>query len=180
MIVVFDAATILLALYPEASPPIDPATGKPLTEAKKRVEHLIDTLSEQNAQIVVPAPALSEVLVRSGSATNAYVEQLTKKPFRLAAFGTLAAVEVAMMMNAAKETGNKRSPVDDDAIWSKVKYDRQIVAIAKVERAMRIYTDDGDMRKHAEAAGIPVTTVSELPLPPAKAEQATLLLEEPK
>jgi hypothetical protein len=42
------------------------------------------------------------------------------------------------------------------ATWAKVKFDRQIVAIAKVEKASMVYSDDEDVRKLAAAEGIPI------------------------
>ena len=52
------------------------------------------------------------------------------------------------------------------ASWAKVKYDRQIVAIAAVARAEHIYSDDSDVRRLAKRAGIAVSGVADLPLPP--------------
>jgi hypothetical protein len=51
------------------------------------------------------------------------------------------------------------------ATWAKVTLDRQIVAIAKVAGASTMYTEDKDMRKVAEAIGMKVRSVSDLPLP---------------
>ena len=58
-------------------------------------------------------------------------------------FETRAAIEVALMTRNAKSGGDKKGGLD--APWAKVKFDRQIVAIAKVVQASAIYTDDGDI-----------------------------------
>jgi hypothetical protein len=50
--------------------------------------------------------------------------------------------------------------------WDKVKYDRQIVAIAKVAEATAIYSDDKGIRSIAKSVDIPVISFAELPLPP--------------
>ncbi|MDA2934247.1 hypothetical protein MYX82_07875, partial [Acidobacteria bacterium AH-259-D05] len=47
-----------------------------------------------------------------------------------------------------------------------VKFDRQIVAIAKVENAHTIYSDDDHLKSYGEKVGIKVVSVSDLPLPP--------------
>ena len=50
--------------------------------------------------------------------------------------------------------------------WAKVKFDRQIVAIAKVVGATSIYSTDTDVAKHAREAGIPSVSLEDLPNPP--------------
>lgn len=72
------------------------------------------------------------------------------------------------MTRAAIERSDKRAGLV--ATWAKVKFDRQIVAIAKVFNATMIYTDDSDVRALAAAENIPVTGVAELPLPPPKTQ----------
>jgi hypothetical protein len=51
-----------------------------------------------------------------------------------------------------------------------VKFDRQIVAIARTEGAQVIYSDDADLRRFARAAGIDVVGIADLPLPPESAQ----------
>ena len=43
---VFDATTLLLFLEPNARAPLDPATNEPVTNAKSRNDHLIETLEK--------------------------------------------------------------------------------------------------------------------------------------
>jgi hypothetical protein len=49
-----------------------------------------------------------------------------------------------------------------------VKYDRQIVAVAKVCGATTIYSDDKDVRTLAKTVKIEVIGLADLPLPPDK------------
>jgi hypothetical protein len=67
------------------------------------------------------------------------------------------------MTRAAIEAGGKRGKAKGP--WSKVKVDRQIVAIAKVHGAETIYSDDGDVRSLGEDSGIAVTRIVDLPVP---------------
>ncbi|MGD9512122.1 MAG: hypothetical protein AB7X49_26655, partial [Geminicoccaceae bacterium] len=102
------------------------------------------------------------------------VEQLTRSAaFKLAPFDTLAAVEVAEMARTAIAAGDKRAGAT--GTWAKVKYDRQLVGIAKVARADTLYTDDEDLRKFAESQGLKVLRLADLPLP-AETAQAELEL----
>ena len=80
-------------------------------------------------------------------------------------FDHIAAVECALMQVAASATGNKRSPLAPDAIWQKVKVDRQIVAIAKA-RGARIISDDKDIHSLGAGVAVLVQRCAELPLPP--------------
>jgi hypothetical protein len=130
--VVFDATTLLLLLSPAVPAPVDPATGMPVEHAKERLDHLVKELEQSRTRIIVPTPALSEILVKAGAAGPAYLERLNSSAaFRIAPFDQRAAVEVAAMTRDALATGNKRGGVQ--GTWAKIKYDRQIVAIAKVE-----------------------------------------------
>jgi hypothetical protein len=59
------------------------------------------------------------------------------------------------MTRAAVDAGDKR--VGSDATWAKVKFDRQIVAIAQVRRATAIYSDDADGDSNDEKASNSLT-----------------------
>lgn len=52
-----------------------------------------------------------------------------------------------------------------------MKYDRQIVAIARVLQAPVIYSDDQGIRAIAKEAGITVVGIADLPLPPKIAQR---------
>jgi hypothetical protein len=56
------------------------------------------------------------------------------------------------------------------APWQKVKFHRQIVAIAKVHGVSEIYSDDSDIAALSERAKIKVVRLADLPLPLAKAQ----------
>jgi hypothetical protein len=115
----------------------------------------------------VPTPALSETLVRAGNAAaQTIVDILTRKAvFRVESFDTRAAIEVAAMLRAELQASRRRD-IKAGESWAKVKFDRQIVAIAAVNAATHIYSDDRDIKTLAARVNIPVTTVAELPLPP--------------
>jgi len=67
-------------------------------------------------------------------------------------------------MADALKAGDKKSGIL--APHNKVKFDRQIVAIAKVENVGTIYSDDQDVKALADRCGIQVVRVEDLPLPP--------------
>jgi hypothetical protein len=176
--VVIDATILLLMLRPGTPVPAGPS-GTQIDKPKERIDFLVKELEKQRTKIIIPTPALAEALVQAGpSGTQQIIEHLQKYAvFRIEPFDTRAAVEVAAMTRMAAASG-KGKRGDSAAIWAKVKYDRQIVAIAKVCGATTIYSDDGDIRNLAKAAKIEVIGLADLPLPPADA-QLTLQLSVP-
>jgi hypothetical protein len=97
--------------------------------------------------------------------------------FRIGAFDTRAAIELAQMTNASLTTRRERREAGD-APWSKIRFDRQIVAIAKVYSATTIYSDDENLITFAEQQGIPSVRIRDLPIPES-ARQPQLPLTPP-
>lgn len=175
--VVFDATMLLLFLRPNSGQPRDSA-GAPIPQVQERIAYLLQRLERARTRIIIPTPALSEVLVRAGTAAPQIVETLNHSAaFKIVAFDSLAAIEAAMMTRAAIDAGSKRG--GSDATWAKIKFDRQIVAIAKVAQATAIYSDDNDVRTIATAEDITVIGLAKLPLPPEN-PQIEMQLESPE
>jgi predicted nucleic acid-binding protein len=157
LIVLFDATFLMLFLDPR----IMDGVG-----ANPKIDHLVDTLNKAKSRIIVPTPALSEVLVGARDAAPAYLAIISgSRFFRIEPFGTKAAVEAAEMTRNAIAMGDKRGGVESS--WQKVKFDRQIIAIAKVTGCGTIYSDDADVRRLAEQVAIPTVMLAQLPDPPA-------------
>ena len=84
--------------------------------------------------------------------------------FRVASFDTRAAVEAATMVKAAIDGGDKKLSLATGG--QQIKFDRQIIAIARVEGASRIYSNDPDFKKLVGPNGPQVLAFSDLPNPP--------------
>jgi hypothetical protein len=126
-------------------------------------------LDASRTKIIIPTPALSEVLVHADQAGPEYLNRLQQSSvFRIESFDQRAAIEVAFMIREAIMKGDKRSGSKEQ--WAKVKFDRQIVAIAKVNDATAIYSDDTGIRSFAQLANISVVGLGDLPLPPKEAQ----------
>jgi predicted nucleic acid-binding protein len=159
--VVFDTSLLLLAVHPEANPPNDPETDKPLEYARQRVDYLIRTISKKKTTVIIPSPVLCELLFRSGKAVNEYVKKLHRSPFLIVPFETRAAIECAQSLRKyGIRSSDKVSP------RAKIKFDRQIVAIAQVANAETIYSDDEDIFKYGKQVDIKVVRSFELELDP--------------
>ena len=164
--VVLDAG-ILIKLFSQRAP----------TEDRQKLVYLVDTLQKTRERIAIPTPALSEYLVKAGKATEGILEQIRKSAvFRVVSFDQRAAIECALAIKRALDHGDKKS--GSTSTWAKVKFDWQIVAIAKVANASRIYTEDSDVKRYAAMVGIAVSSVSDLQLPP-DAKQGKLDLMPP-
>jgi predicted nucleic acid-binding protein len=165
--VVLDADFLILLLHPNPPVPVHPKTKQPVPRLKERVEHLIATLEKAREKILIPTPALSEVLVLATDRASDYLAEITSNyGFEMVPFDTMAAVEAAIATSNAKKLGGKKG--GSISAWSKIKFDRQIIAIAKVRGVDTIYSNDDDIRKFGASENIKVTPVWDLPNPPAK------------
>ncbi|MBN8956489.1 MAG: hypothetical protein J0H17_07890, partial [Rhizobiales bacterium] len=135
-----------------------------------RIELLISRLQKAREKIVIPTPALSEILIRAGAETSGQIVEYINKYaiFRIEAFDARAAIELAAISREALRGKNKRGA--SNAVWAKVKFDRQIVAIAKVAGATEIYSDDFDVATLAKKENIKCISVADLPLPTENAQ----------
>ena len=177
MPVAFDATILLPMLSPTVPTPVDRATSKPIEFVKERIDFLLKQLENTRTKIIVPTPALSEILVHADEAAPGYLNQLEKSSaFEIKPFDTRAAVEVALMTRAAIQAGDKRCVKDS---WAKVKFDRQIIAVAKVNMASVIYSDDEGVIAFAEQAGLTAVAMSQLPLPPPPDPTQIEMFKEP-
>lgn len=163
--VVFDSTMMMLVLWPNSPAPKDPLTGDLVERHVDRVNFLLETLTKARTSIIIPTPVLSEVLVRAGKYASEYVNRIDKSGFyRIEPFDTRAAIEVALMVRAALDKGDKTG--GGEGVWAKIKYDRQIIAISKVIGASTIFSDDKNLRHFGQASGLKVIGLGECPLPP--------------
>ncbi len=159
--IIFDSSYLVVLLHPSPEPAKD-RENKPVTQFRERVAHLTATMDVSNDTIGVPTPAMAEVLVRSGAGRAKYVSVLSDTwKFQILPFDSRAAIEAADLIAAVK-TNKERWDT-----WAKVKFDIQIVSIAKAEAAKLIYSDDRDIENYAKRFGIRVVRICDLPLPPA-------------
>lgn len=162
MIVAADASVILHLIDPSL-PAVPDENGQPVTNCQQRLEHLLDTMAKRGDILVVPTPALAEMLTKGGAAGNDWLSVLNgKRAIRIVSFDQMAAIECAELARLRKT----RAP---SSTRNKAKFDEQIVAIAVVARAEEILSDDKDIRALAPR-GIPVRGIADLDLPPDAAQ----------
>jgi len=169
-VIVFDT-TFLIVLLEDKALSITDREDKPVTKVHERVRHLVQKLSESNSIICVPTPVLAEFMVRAGKAGPELLKRLTNtSKFSLSPFGVKAAIEAAELIRAIKDE-QRGQPIET---WAKVKFDVQIVAIAKAEGCSVIYAEDPHMEAHGKRVGIDIRRICDLALPQEEEEEATL------
>ena len=132
-------------------------------DRRDRLDHLIQTITKQRTKVLIPTPALAEFLAKADKARDAYYQKLiTSGFFKLAPFGGKAAMECALMIDAAKTGGDKRN---EAKTWAKAKFDWQIAAIAKSEGATTIYSEDVDLARIATRINLKYVKIDDLPIP---------------
>ncbi|MBK7542313.1 MAG: hypothetical protein IPI57_11135 [Candidatus Competibacteraceae bacterium] len=119
-VVVLDTTVLLLLLDPNAHPPTDPDTGKPLQWCRERMECLLDHFEKTKTVALIPTPVLCEVLVGARDA-DAFIREIRKAPvFDIADFDAASAIAAAdfirgwkrhernLMPNLGDRQGEKR------------------------------------------------------------------------
>jgi predicted nucleic acid-binding protein len=167
--VVVDTATLLFILQPDASAPLGD-DGQPIPKCRERVELLLRNLSEAGVRVVVPTPVLAELLVSVGPGKVQLLGEINQSA--AVAFDQIAAVECACLNDPT--LGKRLGPKDTKA---KVKFDRQILAIAKVAGAHTLYTDDKTLIARATANGLNTVRMQDLSLPPEPPQGELVLVQ---
>lgn len=161
--VAFDSTILSLLLFSDAELR-QGEQGNAVEHAHERVAGLVRELEAGKEQVLVPAPALSEVLVTEGVDVQDVLTTLRGSSFiRIGDFDERAAVELAMRLRAAIKSGDPRQGMR--ITKSAMKFDRQIVAISLVNGARVLYSDDDGVERFASSCGLATKRVADLPVP---------------
>ncbi len=164
-----------------AKVPNDPNTGAPPTRLPERLELLKETWKGANEKILLPDPVLAEFLIFTGADAPKYLTEFKNAAnFEIRPFDTRAAVELAAMYWAERNTLSQSALKEFEKVDTKtrLKVDRQIIAIAKAHGVTAVYSDDKGIKAFADLHGIPVVRMWELPLPVSKEGPLLKLLED--
>jgi predicted nucleic acid-binding protein len=156
-----------VAVLFDASILIDLFNPRLAGDRKIKLDTLVELLSKQRTKILIPTPALTELLVHAGKARDNYFRILsTNSVFRLESFDPRAAMECSLLLAEAWTKPQQRK-----VTHTKMKFDWQIVAIAASRQASAIYSDDADIEKAAALVGIPVHSTDSLEIPHSAKQQ---------
>ena len=174
MIALFDANFLILLFDAKAPAPSRPGRFK-ILDAQRRIQNLVDDLAKKRVKIIIPTPALSEFMLLTPDAYTSYLTEIRKRSvFEICSFDDAACVE---LVEYSMQLGNPKRKPDRVETWAKLKYDRLILAVAKVNRVTELYTNDDGVRDLALQLGIKPIDLEHLPVPPP--EQVPLILEGP-
>ncbi len=160
--IVVDANFLVLMFDPDAMPHIPGGAD--------RVRLLIETLTTDRQTIVVPTPAIAELVVGRLPRLNEIIAEIRRQRcFRIQEFDQTIAIETGIIIEAALK---RRSafPLTDGRVA--MKYDAMIAATARVLGADAICTDDRGYGPWVEGTSIAVRTIGDLPLPPQPAQSS--------
>ncbi|AON05419.1 TPA: type II toxin-antitoxin system VapC family toxin [Pseudomonas aeruginosa] len=138
---------------------MNPETGEVVDDAFRRAVALVEQIETMKGTVILPAPVVSEYLL--GIERSSYQTHLdiinSAKSIEVVPFDQLAAVECALLV-----TNQELKNMDPDAKMAKLKYDRQILAIAVASGAKEIWTHDKQLFKRARAVGITPKSLSDI------------------
>lgn len=162
--IVLDNSVFLYFIQPSADPPLDPSTGHPVERCKERLDRLIADLSKSGKRLLLPTPVITEALVSTGTDAASFLNEIRRHSvFRIADFDQRAAIECSIMI--AQHWHGRLKQLRSDVSRHRIKFDLQIVAIARVASAHEILTDDPDVKKVAAITGMAYRGIADLPLP---------------
>lgn len=116
--VAFDNTILSLLIFPDAELQ-QGSEGQKVERARERVLGLVRKIEEARDQIIVPAPALSDLLVTAGADIQDVLTTLRASAYiRIESFDELAAVELAMRLREARKAGDQREglPISRNAL----------------------------------------------------------------
>lgn len=114
------------------------------------VARLVEDLSLQRAKVIIPTPALEEVLTETPGVGRFYLQRIQMWTcFQIRPFDDKAAIELAQLLG----TGVAKDLLN---------FGRQIVAIAKVYDASTLYADEEKVAQFGAECGLQVTRFKDL------------------
>ena len=171
MTVAFDNTMLSALLNPQGRLPFEPGTEKLLEFGKLRAESVVAKVEKERRKIILPAPAVAELLTAIGPDAQQYLNVVSRsRVFEVGAFDARGAAELALLNRGVFAESDTKDGLDT---WQKRKVDRQIIAVCKVYGVTEIYTDDSGLANRARLCGITPVSLFEIAVPD-EARQGTL------
>ncbi len=137
-----------------------------------RLALLLQEWTSRRTRLIIPAPAFAEASVRDPAKAQRLAETLRRGTYvSIAAFGHAAAIECADLM---RRIHTKKAELNSVITRSKIKFDLQILAIARVANADALYVGDAQLKERARTEGMRAISFSDLPKPVAHQQQLPL------
>jgi len=142
---------------------LNPSAPASVPNATARIRTLVADLTDHNATVIIPAPVLTECLLKEGTAIQETLEKLRGYScFQVRPFDQRAAIELAVILRG--DTKGSAREARKVATASKIRFDKQLVTILKVQEATTLYSDDADLCNFAEDCGLRAVRLVDLPM----------------
>ncbi len=167
MLAAFDAQMVIWAFDERVDARVEGPHGE-VDQMRERVQRLLADLAQAQHQVIIPAPALAEFLVKVQPAEQGRLLAILNRSaaIRVEPFDAPAASECARVIAGRLSRGPLG--VDHPGGRTAIKFDIQIVAIATVLGVEVIYSSDKGVKTLAAEQGIRTVAVWELPTPEAQ------------
>ncbi|YCH28992.1 PIN domain-containing protein [Erwinia sp. D4-22] len=133
-----------------------------------RAKALLEHIERNGGTIVIPTPVLAEYLLGIDGEKNkhAQVAQIySMNCFEIIPFEELAAIECSLLPSL-QEFKQFAKQIDSNQTANKIRFDRQIIAIAKANGITEVWSCDGEVIKKGREVGIEVRSIEEMrPMP---------------
>ena len=172
--IALDNTFLSVLLNPSGRMPYAPGTNDPIALAKERAESVIASIEKAKRRIILPAPAVAELLSAIGPDAQQYLNVISRsRVFEIGSFDARCAQELALLNRSvflSTDEKDKKEP------YQKRKVDRQIIAICKVNGVTELYSDDFGLSNIARLCGVTPVGLHEIPIPES-AKQGSLNLQ---
>ncbi|MDQ7731310.1 PIN domain-containing protein [Halomonas sp. SpR1] len=145
-----------------------PRTKQEITNAEGRADALLERFSDPGFQLLIPAPAMAEVLVKvAPELQQAYIDFVNNTTsLSIIPFDTRSIIECARLFDAQEAKQLKKGGESK----AKIAVDRQVVAIAISNGAKELWTHDKTVFKKASRVGLVAKSLADIePIPAQKA-----------
>lgn len=152
MKIVIDTNVLVQIMQDESAKDLaDPKTGRVIEDGFRRAEALIERVETLKAVAIIPAPVLAEYLI--GLEPKTYQLHLDiingSASIEVIPFDQSAAIECALLVNE-----QEKKMMNAEAQQAKLKFDRQILAIAISSGAKELWTHDKTLYRRCAASCI--------------------------
>lgn len=144
---------------------INPRDNTKVDNVHLRAKALKDYIEQIGGVIIVPTPVLAEYLV--GIDKEKHIDHVnlisSMSCFELVSFDEIAAIECAKLPTL-QEIRQLASSAENTS--SKIKFDRQIISIAKANNVNEVWSHDKNVFKKCTDLGISIKSLADIAPPP--------------
>ena len=164
MKVIIDTNILMLDVEPQGTW-INPRDNTEVDNVHLRAKALKDYIEQIGGVIIIPTPVLAEYLV--GIDKEKHIDHVnlisSMSCFELVSFDEIAAIECAKLPSLQEL---KQLIKSAESTSNKIKFDRQIISIAKANNVNEVWSHDKNVFKKCSDIGISIKSLADINPPP--------------